>query len=255
MVRLMLTLAYVGAKFHGWQLQADARTVQGCLEQALTRLAGCQVRVHGAGRTDAGVHALGQVAHADIPAARADLPWQRALNALLPTDIAVIRVVPVRPAFHARFDAVGKTYSYTLWTEPGYLLPQRKDFVWSTGPLDQALMTLAAQELVGRRNWSAFQNRGTAVRSPVRTVYDLHCEAGMRPEETIWLITADGFLKQMVRNIMGCLVMVGKRKLAVEEVLKLAEQRQRQAAPATAPAQGLCLEKVVYGRVPSKSFL
>lgn len=245
-VRLKLTLAYLGAGFHGWQLQAGARTVQGCLEQALAQLAGENVRVHGAGRTDAGVHALGQVAHVDVPASKADLPWQRALNALLPPDLAVVHVARASPTFHARFDAVRKTYSYTLWTEPGYLLPQRRPFVWPTGPLDQEAMTAAARKLEGRRDWSAFQNKGTPVRSSMRTVYDFHCEAGSRPEEAIWLISADGFLKQMVRNIMGCLVMVGKGRLSPAQMLELTEQGRRESAPATAPARGLCLERVDY---------
>jgi len=245
-VRLKLILAYLGADFHGWQLQAGARTVQGCLEHALTQLAGQNVRVHGAGRTDAGVHALGQVAHVDIPASRADLPWQRALNALLPPDLTAVHVARASPTFHARFDAVQKTYRYTLWTEPGYLLPHRRAFVWSTGPLNQEAMTTAAQKLVGRRSWSAFQNRGTPVRSPVRTVFDIHCEMGSGPEEMVWLISADGFLRQMVRNIMGGLVMVGKGRLSVEQMLDLAEQGQRESALATAPACGLCLERIDY---------
>ncbi len=245
-VRLKLTLAYQGTAFHGWQFQPDIRTVQDCLEQALSTLAGRHVRVHGAGRTDAGVHALGQVAHADVPAERARLPWQRALNALLPPDVTVIRTAVVSPMFHARFDARQKTYTYTLWTEPTYLLPQRRPFVWPTGPLDLKVMEQAAQKLVGRRDWSAFQNQGTPVRSPVRTVFDIHCTPGMGPEETIWSFSADGFLKQMVRNIMGCLVTIGKDRLSIEQMLQLLTNRHRKQAPATAPAQGLCLEKIVY---------
>jgi tRNA pseudouridine38-40 synthase len=245
-VRLKLTLAYLGTDFHGWQLQAGARTVQECLEQALSRLAGQNVRVHGAGRTDAGVHALGQVAHVDIPASRIDLPWQRALNALLPPDLTVVHVVQASPTFHARFDAVQKTYSYTLWTESSYLLPGRRAFVWPTGPLDREAMIAAARRLVGRRDWSAFQNKGTPVRSSVRTIYDMYCKVDTRPEEMVWLISADGFLKQMARNIVGCLVMVGKGRLSAEQMLDLAEQGQRNSAPATAPAHGLCLEQVDY---------
>jgi tRNA pseudouridine38-40 synthase len=113
-IRLKFQVAYVGTDFHGWQLQNGARTVQGCLEEALEQLAGRSVRVHGAGRTDAGVHALGQVAHVDVPAARRDLPWQRALNALLPPDVTIVRLEQIAETFHARFDAIQKTYSYTL---------------------------------------------------------------------------------------------------------------------------------------------
>ncbi|GAB6058457.1 tRNA pseudouridine(38-40) synthase TruA [Desulfonatronum parangueonense] len=245
-IRLKLQLAYVGTDFHGWQLQDGTRTVQGCLEEAFAQLAGRAVRVHGAGRTDAGVHALGQVAHVLVPAERANLPWHRALNALLPPDVCVVGVQTVPDSFHARFDAVRKTYSYTLWTEPAYILPQRRAFVWPVGCLDTDAMVQAAKHLVGRRDWAAFQNQGTPVRSTVRTVLDVHPERGVRQHETVWFFSADGFLKQMVRNMMGCLVMVGKGKLSPAQVDAILQQGSRASAPATAPARGLCLEQVEY---------
>jgi tRNA pseudouridine38-40 synthase len=246
-IRLKFQVAYVGTDFHGWQLQNGARTVQGCLEEALEQLAGRSVRVHGAGRTDAGVHALGQVAHVDVPAARRDLPWQRALNALLPPDVTIVRLEQIAETFHARFDAIQKTYSYTLWHEPRWLLPQRRAYVWQVGELSLGAMEKAARKLIGSRDWSAFQNQGTPVRSPVRTVRDIHCKAGTCPQESVWLFTADGFLKQMVRNLMGCLVMVGKGRLTTDQVMVILAQGRRELAPATAPARGLCLERVDYG--------
>ncbi len=246
-IRLKFQVAYIGTEFHGWQLQNGARTVQGCLEAALERLAGRPVRVHGAGRTDAGVHALGQVAHVDAPAARAHLPWQRAMNALLPPDVTIIRLEQVSETFHARFDANQKTYSYTLWHEPRWLLPQRGAYVWRVGELSLEAMKQTARKLIGCRDWSAFQNQGTPVRSPVRTVRDIHCKAGTNPQESVWLFTADGFLKQMVRNLMGCLVMVGKGRLTTDQVMDILAQGRRESAPATAPAHGLCLERVDYG--------
>ncbi|SMP42298.1 tRNA pseudouridine38-40 synthase [Desulfonatronum zhilinae] len=245
-IRLKFQVAYIGTGFHGWQLQDGARTVQGCLEAALERLAGRPVRVHGAGRTDAGVHALGQVAHVDVPANRRDLPWQRALNALLPPDVTIVRLEQVSETFHARFDAIQKTYTYTLWHEPRWLLPQRRAYVWQVGELDRDAMAQSALKLLGRRDWSAFQNRGTPVRSPVRTVQDIHVRAGIYPQESVWLFTADGFLKQMVRNLMGCLVMVGKGRLTTDQVMNILAQGRRESAPATAPARGLCLERVDY---------
>lgn len=245
--RLKLQIAYVGTAFQGWQLQSGgARTVQGCVEQALQRLAGCSVRIHGAGRTDAGVHSIGQIAHADVPATRSNLPWQRALNALLPPDIAIVGCKPVSDAFHARFDAVQKTYTYTLWHEPNWLLPQRSAYVWPVGRLDLEAMEQAAGRLIGRRDWSAFQNQGTPVRSPVRTVVDIHTRIGAHCQETVWHISADGFLKQMVRNLMSCLVMVGRGRLNTEKVLEILDSGRRGSAPATAPARGLCLERVDY---------
>lgn len=247
LIRLKFQVAYIGTEFHGWQLQNGARTVQGCLETALEKLAGRPVRVHGAGRTDAGVHALGQVAHVDVSASRRDLPWQRALNALLPHDVTIVHLEQAPDTFHARFDAIRKTYSYTLWHEPRWLLPQRGAYVWQVGGMNLEAMALVAQMLVGRRDWSAFQNQGTPVRSPVRTLLDIHCKAGTYPQERVWLFTADGFLKQMVRNLMGCLVMVGKGRLTADQVLALLGQGRRESAPATAPARGLCLERVDYG--------
>ena len=245
-IRLKLRLAYQGTQFHGWQLQDGSRTVQGCLEDAAGRLAGRAVRVHGAGRTDAGVHAVGQVAHVDVPASRSSLPWLRALNALLPSDMCVVRVEPVSDTFHARFEAISKTYSYTLWHESDWLLPQRRAYVWQVGGLDLGGMGAAAQALIGRRDWAALQNQGSPVRSTVRTVLDIHFQAGPHPQESVWFFTADGFLKQMVRNLMGCLVMVGKGRLDLDQVLEILSLGNRKSAPATAPAQGLCLERVNY---------
>ena len=245
-IRLRLLLAYQGTDFHGWQLQDGVRTVQGCLEEALVRLAGREVRVHGAGRTDAGVHATGQVAHVDVPASRKGLPWLRALNALTPPDLCIVRVEPVSETFHARFDAIRKTYSYTLWHESDWLLPQRREHVWQVGKLDLDDMTVAARWLIGRRDWSAFQNQGSAVRCAVRTVRDIHSRPGLHPQERVWLFTADGFLKQMVRNLMGCLVMVGKGRLGLDQVQEILALGMRESAPATAPARGLCLERVDY---------
>ncbi len=247
LLRLKLQVAYIGTGFHGWQLQDGARTVQGCLEAAFCRLAGRPVRVHGAGRTDAGVHALGQVAHVDVPEAKRELPWQRALNALLPSDVSIVRLMPVSADFHARFDAVQKTYSYALWHESNWLQPQREAYVWQVGALDLDLMEQLARRLVGRRDWAAFQNQGSTVRSTVRTVWDIHRAAGYHSQESLWRFTADGFLKQMVRNLMGCLVMVGKGKLDGDQALEILARGKREYAPATAPARGLCLEQVDYG--------
>ncbi|MBN2139662.1 MAG: tRNA pseudouridine(38-40) synthase TruA [Desulfovibrionaceae bacterium] len=247
MVRLKLVLAYDGAGFCGWQYQKGARTVQDELERAASRITGRAVRVHGAGRTDSGVHALGQVAHLDVPASLAHIPWARALNGLLPRDLSVVSAGPVGPDFHARFDARSKTYSYTLWTEPEYVYPQRRGYVWACGPLDLAAMDAAAAHFPGRRDFKAFQNAGTEVRSTVRTVMDLSRSPGWFGPEVVWRITADGFLKQMARNIVGCLVACGKGKVPPDSVRSLLDEKDRTLAPGTAPARGLCLERVDYG--------
>lgn len=253
MPRIRLTLAYTGTRYHGWQLQADGPTVQGTVEAALHRLVGRPVRVHGAGRTDAGVHALGQVAHCDVPEDRGHLPWQRALNALLPEDIAVLDASTVPETFHARRSATAKEYAYTLWTEPAFVLPQRRPFTWAVGPLDLAALDEAAAFLVGTHDFASFQNTGTPVASTCRTLMALTRHPGPTPWETVLRFRADGFLKQMVRNLVGLLVAVGQGRLAPAAVAGILAARDRAAAPATAPPHGLCLEKVDYGPQPKET--
>ncbi len=252
-MRLKLVLAYQGTDFSGWQLQAEThgrpvRTVQGCLEAALAKLCGRPTRVHASGRTDAGVHALGQVAHADVPDHR-DIPWRKALNALLPSDIAVLSAVPAPDSFHARYSARAKTYSYTLWNEHRFLLPQRRAFVWNAalhGTPDPDLMLRAAEALEGEHDFAAFQNTGTDIRNTVRTVYEISSGPGQTPHETVWTFRADGFLKQMVRNLMGCMAAAGRGKVSVLNIRSIMKEGDRSGAPATAPASGLCLEHVEY---------
>lgn len=246
MTRIKLTLAYEGTDFSGWQLQPVDRTVQGELESALARILGVPVRVHGSGRTDAGVHAMGQVAHFDCPEARGSLPWQRAINAILPKDVRVLDATPVPEEFHARYSARSKTYEYVLWHEPDYCLPQRNRFVWACGPVDFAAMEAGAGELLGEHDFAAFQNVGTPVKSTVRTITNISRHPGATGQESVWRFMADGFLKQMVRNIMGCLVACGRGKIAPADVRSILDSGDRSTAPATAPPQGLSLLCVEY---------
>ena len=250
MIRLKLTLAYDGTNFKGWQLQKDDPTIQGALEAAVARIIGVQARVQGAGRTDTGVHALGQVAHVDIPDHKlSSVPWQRALNCLLPDSVSVLAVEPVSRDFHARFGAVSKTYAYTLWTTRAFVHPQRRKYVWDCGPLDLAAMDAAAPHFLGTHDFKSFMNTGTPVRHTVRTVTSLERRPGLTEHEVVWRVEADGFLKQMVRNVMGLLVEIGRGKADPQSVRTILEGRDRTLAPATAPARGLCLERVIYGDV------
>ncbi len=246
MPRIRMTVAYVGTRYHGWQIQARGETIQGILESRLVRICEGDVRVHGSGRTDSGVHAVGQVAHCDVPESKARIPWRKALNAMLPNDIAIIDAREVDESFHARFSARSKRYSYTIWTEAGYTLPHRAPFVWPVRGLDLTAMEQAAALLAGTHDFSSMQNAGTDVKGTVRTLQPITRAPGPLPGEWIFSFRADGFLKQMVRNLMGLLVEAGRHTLTPGDVSRILEARDRRLAPATAPPQGLCLEEVNY---------
>ncbi len=252
-VRIKLVVAYVGAKYSGWQIQEKPNpppTIQGCIEHAVSIVCGRQVRVHGAGRTDSGVHAEGQVAHMDVPEAKAGLDWRKTLNALLPRDISIMEAGAAPQGFHARFSAVKKSYSYQLWLERNFISPRLYPFAFACGPLNLDLIDQAMSILVGQKDFAALQNAGTDISSTVRTIYSLvRTPSGvLAPGENSLIITvsADGFLKQMVRNIIGLLVEVGRGKLAPERISGILSRRDRKLFPATAPAQGLTLTRIYY---------
>lgn len=245
-MRVRITIAYDGTRYHGWQVQPGRPTIQGCLEQALEKICSSRTGVHGSGRTDAGVHATGQTAHFDPPEKTLGLPWQKALNSILPSSIRIVRAQAAPEHFHARFSAQSKTYSYTFWTENNFVLPQRRNYVWKTGSLDLDIMQKALQHLLGRRDFACFMNTGTPVSSTVRNIIRARFSQGLYPQERVLWITADGFLKQMVRNIAGTLVCAGRGKLKPAEIEHLIFMKDRSLTPATAPAQGLCLERVNY---------
>lgn len=247
-IRLRLTLEYDGTDFSGFQLQGKGeRTVQGVLERALERLAGRPVRVHGAGRTDAGVHALGQVAHCDVGWG---IPLERvaaALNANLPRDLSVRAVSRVEPGFHARFDATSRTYRYALWNRPtpSALLAR---YVWHVPqPLALRAMRAAAAELVGTHDFGAFGRPEEPGRSAVRRVMRLE----VRPWKGCFLITVQGnaFLRQMARALVGTLQQAGTGRLDAAAVRRIRESRDRGECPPIAPPQGLCLVRVSYDGV------
>ncbi len=255
MPRLKLTIAYVGTAYNGWQAQnrkntTPLPTIQTFIENAVAHILGEQVHVHAAGRTDSGVHADAQVAHLDIPENRTSLNWQQALNTLLPHDIRITDVCSVPPSFHAQRDALRKTYEYRLWLSRKYTPPKLFPFVWACGPVDVASMDEASSYLLGRHDFASFKNTGTNLHSTVRTLFNI----SRTPEgqlstdctELVWMFEADGFLKQMVRNIIGLLVAVGQHRLAPAEVISVLESKDRRSAPPTAPAQGLTMKRVWY---------
>lgn len=260
MRRIKLVLAYEGTRYAGWQMQWRTKgpspaTIQGELERVFAHIAGERIVVHGAGRTDSGVHAEAQVCHADIPERCCAVSWLKALNGHLPYDIRVLDASYVAENFHSRKDATKKTYAYTVWSAPLRAVPRIERFVWSTPLLDKEKMEEAAGYIVGTKDFAVFQNSGTELESTVRTVLSItpcvgvagtvHCPADW-PVVT-WLVEGDGFLRQMVRNIMGLLVWVGTGKIAPSTVPALIAAKERKKMPSpSAPAQGLTLLKVWY---------
>jgi tRNA pseudouridine38-40 synthase len=241
---IKLTLAYDGTRFVGWQRQAEGESIQGLLEDALARFEGASVDVHGAGRTDAGVHALGQVASARVTFTHDTATLARALNALLPEDIRVVDVAEAAPDFHARFHARSKTYQYEMRTTP-VSTPFDRAYVWHLPePLDLNAMRQAAAVLVGTHDFAAFQSTGSETSSTVRRLSRSELFAGdglLRYE-----IAGDGFLRHMVRAIVGTLVEIGRGRRPLSTMADLVAGGTRADAGATAPARGLFLVRVDY---------
>lgn len=244
MPRLKLVVAYTGTHFQGWQVQPGARTVQRVLQEALTTICADPVVVHGSGRTDSGVHALGQVAHADIPEKRRSVPWVRALNRMLPEDVAVLEAEYVSSGFHAQYSATEKEYIYSLWTHPDYVLPQDRPYVWWVPGVEAAAMQEAARSIEGEHDFAAFQNTGTPVAHTLRYLRRVDIRARTHRIDTHFI--ANGFLKQMARNLMSALVAVGTGRMDLAQLQVLLQSRDRRFGPATAPARGLTLARVVY---------
>jgi tRNA pseudouridine38-40 synthase len=247
MATLRFTLEYDGTDFEGWQSQPEGhRTVQDTLETALRRVTGKSLRVIAAGRTDSGVHAEGQVASAEIETSMACPELQRALNTVLPRDLAVVGLEEQPDGFHAQHDARSKLYRYRIWNGswPSPLRERRSH--WLRVPLDVAAMRQAADCLEGRRDFASLQTAGSDVRDTVRTLYRVEV-AGSPGGEICVEVEGSGFLRRMVRNLVGILLEVGRGRLEPASVPTLLAARDRRAAPAAAPARGLTLVRVDYG--------
>jgi tRNA pseudouridine38-40 synthase len=259
-----MILAYDGTAYVGWQRQAEGVSIQGLLEEALARLEGAPVAVHGAGRTDAGVHALGQVASARVTTVHDPAVIRRALNAMLPGDVRVLSVEEAPEDFHARYSAAGKRYEYRIWQGP-VQPPFVRTWSWHLPhQLDIDAMGRAARALEGTHDFSAFQSAGGGAVSAVRTVTRARVERRVLPpgvaggggdddgggDAAGYLVAvqmeADGFLRHMVRAIVGTLVEVGGGRRSEASAPQLLESRDRGASGPTAPAHGLVLVRVDY---------
>jgi tRNA pseudouridine38-40 synthase len=247
-MRWKCTCAYDGTDFFGWQSQKGGRTVQDFLERRLAQIFQKPVRVHGSGRTDSGVHARAQMFHFEADWAHPVAHLQRALRSGLPRGLVVTSVLRAAPDFHARYSAEGKRYRYRLYL--GHAGPFESRWCWSLGdrPLDVEKMRAAAKKLLGQHDFSAFSGQYEETENPVKDLRRLHIiKRGRRVE---FVIEASGFLYKMARGLVGALVAVGLGKLTREDIERLLKNKKRTQEVATAPALGLCLEKVFYDLPP-----
>ncbi|MFT8363497.1 MAG: tRNA pseudouridine(38-40) synthase TruA [Sporolactobacillus sp.] len=245
MNKVKCIVAYDGTNFFGYQVQPGKRTVQYELEDALKKLhKGRLVHVTASGRTDRGVHALGQVIHFQTDLSIPEDRWARALNSVLPEDIWIRQAEFVQEAFHARFNVTRKEYRYRLLTRPEPDLFRRFYTLHITQALDLRQMQIAAQSIIGTHDFSSFCAANTSVTDKTRTVYELAIDC--RGDETIIRIVGSGFLYQMVRIITGTLLDVGLGNLQAERMAQIIAAHDRSQASKTAPPIGLTLWRVTY---------
>jgi len=240
---IRLTIEYEGTAYNGWQAQAGGNTIQQIVAAAIEAVTREAVKLHGSGRTDAGVHALGQVAHFQTETSIPAENLVHAVNSHLPPDIVVKAAEDAPDDFHARYSARRKTYRYTILQQPTRPALERRVVHWVDWPLDVDRMREAAAHLVGEHDFSAFESKSDK-QSGARTVERLDVRRdGARIEIEV---TATGFLYNMVRGIVGTLIEVGRGKMSPADVLRVLESRERGEAGPTAPACGLCLVSVEY---------
>ena len=245
MRNIKLVIEYDGSAYHGWQIQPGLRTIQGMMQEKIAQITQTNVNVIGAGRTDAGVHALGQVANFKTDSMITDEALQRGLNALLAPDIVIRAVEEVDEEFHARFDAHSKIYEYRILNQ-SYPSAINRLYAWFIHrELDIAAMRESATTLIGSHDFSSFRASGDESRHSIREVFRLEIE---RRSGNLLAITieANAFLREMVRSIVGTLVDVGQGKTSPEEFLEIFQARNRRRAGMTAPAHGLFLVSVAY---------
>lgn len=245
MRNIKLVIEYDGTNYHGWQVQPNGLTIQEVIEEKIQTMTRARVRLTGSGRTDAGVHALGQVANFRTPSPIPVEGFQRGLNSLLPPDIVIQAAEEVAPQFHAQYAAKRKIYRYVILQRevPSALF---RNYSWRLpGALDVPAMEEASRLLEGRQDFTSFRGADADTEDPVREVFRAEWSV-KEPEFLHFTIEADGFLKHMVRNIVGTLVDVGKGKRSPDQFGQVLRSRDRRHAGMTAPPQGLFLVEVKY---------
>lgn len=244
MRRLKLVIEYDGTNYHGWQRQLVYRTIQQTLEEALEKITQTKAPIVGASRTDRGVHAMGQIAHCQIESSISDHKLFKGLNTILPADIKIKKLKTVDKTFHAQKQARSKIYVYQIFNRPAPSPLLRHYSWWLRDSLNVSKMKKAAKLLIGEQDFKAFQNTGTKLTSTIRTIF----KSSVRKKSPyiIYEVRGSGFLKQMVRNIVGALVAVGKETLTVEEFRELLTSKNRKLGPPPAPPQGLFLKKIFH---------
>lgn len=242
-MRLLLTLQYLGTNYAGWQLQTNAVAVQQVVEEALAKMFGVAIRIEGASRTDSGVHAAAQRAHADVPFQIAPRGVVRGLNDLLPSDIRVLAAEYVADSFQCRHAAKRKTYVYRIWNDEVFDVFADPTHAHMPQPLDVDAMQAAADPLIGKHDFAAFTVASPEVSSTIRTIESVRVE---RSGQVVSIfVTADGFLRYMIRRIAGSLMEVGRGKLD-RDALRRSLEPEFEPARWTAPAKGLTLLEIEY---------
>ncbi|MFZ5522857.1 MAG: tRNA pseudouridine(38-40) synthase TruA [Pseudomonadota bacterium] len=243
-MRIALGVEYDGRPFKGWQSQPDGQTVQDTLQRALSQISGDPISVIAAGRTDTGVHALEQVVHFDTQTSRPLTAWVRGANALLPDSITVRWAHIVPDEFHARFSALRRSYRYLLINRATRPAIHAGKVGWYHVPLDLAVMQTAAQYLIGEHDFSAFRAAQCQAKSPVKHLQQL--DISRQGEMLIFDVSANAFLHHMVRNLVGCLVYVGKGKYPPNWLAEVLSSRDRSLAAPTFSPYGLYLKSIAY---------
>jgi len=248
---IKLTIAYDGADFHGWQAQPGVPTIQGTLNDAVRKITQEKVVIHGASRTDTGVHALGQVAHFRTQAGLSAVEFQRALNALIPPAIRIVSAEEVGPDFHSRWQAQGKTYRYRIYR--GRVLPpfeyrRALHYPW---PLDEDAMAAAAREFEGEHDFSSFAASSGSEdddkdRNMTRIIFSSQIVREPGGEEISYVVRGQSFLRYMVRKMVGTLIEVGKGRMTAGSIAEIFELRDRSRSGPTVPPEGLYLVSLEY---------